>query len=320
MNVLQQKLTDAKVKFTTKDKKPTLFTLARDNGLLDEDVDKENATPVVNAVVVASHSSNSSSTASNSSDANKRDSNNSYSSVDSTSTASNSSYANKRDSNNSYSSGDSTAVASNSSGELPNERHPHSSNSSSTASDSSDANKRDSNHSNSSGDSTSTASNSSDANTRVSNRSNSSGDSTSTASNSSSDSTSAASNSSGELPYLAQLFNTRNRLRAEKRENTMLRAKEEIESDRQLLDCNRKFLGSFDKDGNWEMGKVEKRLRECWAKATNEHSRSRLRDELFKVRDLVMNHRVALKRESWTQSSRFSPTIQVRVLQTIMRK
>ena len=250
MNVLQQKLTDAKVKFTTKDKKPTLFTLARDNGLLDDDVDKENATPVVNAVVVASHSSNSSSTASNSSDANKRDSN----------------------------------------------------------------------HSNSSGDSTSTASNSSDANTRVSNRSNSSGDSTSTASNSSSDSTSAASNSSGELPYLAQLFNTRNRLRAEKRENTMLRAKEEIESDRQLLDCNRKFLGSFDKDGNWEMGKVEKRLRECGAKATNEHSRSRLRDELFKVRDLVMNHRVALKRESWTQSSRFSPTIQVRVLQTIMRK
>ena len=222
MNVLQQKLTDAKVKFTTKDKKPTLFTLARDNGLLDEDVDKENATPVVNAVVVASHSSNSSSTASNSSDANKRDSN----------------------------------------------------------------------------------------------HSNSSGDSTSTASNSSSDSTSAASNSSGELPYLAQLFNTRNRLRAEKRENTMLRAKEEIESDRQLLDCNRKFLGSFDKDGNWEMGKVEKRLRECGAKATNEHSRSRLRDELFKVRDLVMNHRVALKRESWTQSSRFSPTIQVSVLQT----
>jgi hypothetical protein len=309
VNVLQQKLTDAKVKFTTKDKKPTLFTLARDNGLLDEDVDKENATPVVNAVVVASHSSNSSSTASNSSDANKRDSNhsnssgdststasnssdankrdsnNSYSSVDSTSTASNSSYANKRDSNNSYSSGDSTAVASNSSGELPNERHPHSSNSSSTASNSSDANKRDSNHSNSSGDSTS-----------------------------------AASNSSGELPYLAQLFSTRNRLRAEKRENTMLRAKEEIESDRQLLDCNRKFLGSFDKDGNWEMGKVEKRLRECGAKATNEHSRSRLRDELFKVRDLVMNHRVALKRESWTQSSRFSPTIQVRVLQTIMRK
>ena len=216
VKVLQQKLlTLENVRFTTKDKKPTLFTLARDNGLLDEDVDKENATPVVNAVVVASHSSNSSSTASNSSDANKRDSN----------------------------------------------------------------------HSNSSGDSTS-----------------------------------AASNSSGELPYLAQLFSTRNRLRAEKRENTMLRAKEEIESDRQLLDCNRKFLGSFDKDGNWEMGKVEKRLRECGAKATNEHSRSRLRDELFKVRDLVMNHRVALKRESWTQSSRFSPTIQVRVLQTIMRK
>ena len=227
VKVLQQKLTLENVQFTTKDKKPTLFTLVRDNGLLDEDVDKENATPVVNAAVVAS-----------------------------------------------------SGVT-----ELPNERHPHSSNSSSTASDSSDANTRDSNHSNSSGDSSS-----------------------------------AVSSSSGELPYSAQLFITRNHLRAEKRENTMLHAKDEMESNRQLLDCNRKFLGSFDKDGNWEMGKVEKRLRECGAKATNEHSRSRLRDELFKVRDLVMNHRVALKRESWTQSSRFSPTIQVSVLQTIMRK
>ena len=258
MNVLQQKLTDAKVKFTTKDKKPTLFTLARDNGLLDEDVDKENATPVVNAVVVAS-----------------------------------------------------TGVTE----RLPNERSPHSSNSSSTASNSSDANKCDSNHSNSSGDSTSTASNSSDANTRDSNHSNSSDDSTSTDSN--------CSDALRRHLFITNrhLFITRRHLIAERREHTILRVQNEIESNRRLLDCNRKFLGSFDKDGNWEMGAKEKRLRQLCAQATEEFSRnSFLPKALIEVKCQVNDHRVDLKRELWTQSSRFSPAQQVSVLQTIMRK